>query len=397
MPGLPAIDEKALILLTLGMVLLVAVAVHFIGRKLPLPQVTLLILAGVVIGPSGFDLLPEEGQHWYPLIASSTLLMVGFLLGGKLSLDILRKNGRKILWFSAFEVLGAAVLVFSGLVVVGVDPALALLFAGIAPASAPAATMGVVRETEAQGPFTDTLLGVVAIDDAWGLMLFSFLLAIAGAIGSEAGALSVVLGEGAYELFGALLLGLLFGIPTAFLTKRIRAGEALETEALGVVLVCGGLALWLDVSFLLSIMVVGAAVVNIAGENGEPFQIIETFEWPLMVIFFVLSGASLQITDLWHIGGIGAAYILLRSAGLILGAWLGGRFAKAERLWCRWMGWALLPQAGVALGMALIAATHFPDHKNTILSIVIGSTVIFELTGPIFTRVVLHRVGEARD
>lgn len=388
--SMPAI---ALVLATLGAVLLIAVAAHFISKKVRIPQVTLLIVAGLLIGPSGFNVLPPGTQDWYPLISSMALLMVGFLLGGKLSLGMLRRSGREIMWFSLFEVLGATILIGCGLLAIGVDPPLALVLAGIGPASAPAATVAVVQEARAEGPFTDALLGVVAIDDAWGLIAFSVLLAVAGGLVGDGGPLTV-LAQGGLELAGALALGLVLGLPTAFLTRHLRAGEPLEAEALGIVLICGGLALWLNVSFLLSVMVVGAVIVNLARENEEPFRLIENIEWPFLVLFFVLSGASLRVEDLTLIGGIGVAYVAFRAFGLVAGAWLGGAIGRADPLHRRWMGLALMPQAGVALGMALIAGSHFPELKPVILPVVVGSTVVFELAGPLLTRLALARVGE---
>lgn len=387
------IQAIALVLATLGAVLLLAVAAHFISQKVRIPQVTLLIVAGLLIGPSGLDVLPPNIQDWYPLISSVALLMVGFLLGGKLSYGVLRRSGRAIMWISLFEVLGAAVFIGCGLMVIGAEPALALLLAGIGPASAPAATIGVVREVRAEGPFTEALLGVVAIDDAWGLIVFSILLAVAGGL-AGGGAPLAVLGQGGLELVGALALGLVLGLPTAFLTRFLRAGEPLEIEALGIVLICGGLALWLNVSFLLSVMIVGAVIVNLARENEEPFRLIENIEWPFLVLFFVLCGASLHLEDLKLIGGIGIAYVGLRALGLICGAWLGGQIGHADPARRRWMGLALMPQAGVAMGMALIAGNQFPEFERVILPVIIGSTVVFELTGPLLTRLALGRVGE---
>ncbi|NBB68700.1 MAG: cation:proton antiporter, partial [Alphaproteobacteria bacterium] len=170
-------DDLALIITTLGALLLLGLVGDLLSRALPLPRVTLLVLFGVAIGPPGLDLLPAQAADWYPLISDLALLMVGFLLGGKLSRETLGEVGTQVLTISAFEVVGVSLAVLLGLLAVGVPVEVALLLAGIAPASAPAAVINVTEQLGAKGRYTDTLLGIVALDDAWGLVVFSVLLA----------------------------------------------------------------------------------------------------------------------------------------------------------------------------------------------------------------------------
>ncbi len=379
--------------LALGGLLLVGLVTDEIGRRTRLPRVTLLILFGVAVGPSGLDLLPRAFQDWYEFLASVALTMVAFLLGGKLSFATLRSRGKTILAVSLTVVILTALLVGIGLIAIGTPVPMALLLAGIATATAPAATQDVVRQTRAKGPFTDTLLAVVAVDDAWGLVVFSLLLAVAKGIAGD-GAL-VILGHGLWELGGALAVGAAVGLPAAFLTGRLKPGEPMQAEALGLVFLCAGLAIWLGVSFLLAGMVAGAIVVNLAKHHSRPFHEIEHIEWPFMVFFFVLAGASLRLDSLHDIGLIGLAYLVLRTLARVLGGWIGGIVADAPILHRRWIGLALIPQAGVALGMALVAANHFPQLAETLLVVAIGATVVFEVVGPILTQRALRRVGEA--
>jgi Kef-type K+ transport system membrane component KefB len=269
----------------------------------------------------------------------------------------------------------------------------ALLLAAIATATAPAATTDVVHEIKADGPFSRVLLGVVAIDDAWGLIVFSFCLAAATSLSGGGDALTVML-HGLWELGGALLLGLLLGVPMAYFTGRIRGGEPTLAEALGLVFLCGGLALWLEVSFLLAAMVMGGTVAKLAKHHQRPFHEIQHIEWPFMILFFVLAGAALNVEALMALGTIGGGYIVLRTASRLFGAWLGGLFAHGSKIERRWMGLALMPQAGVALGMALVATQRIPELADTLLPIVISATVFFELIGPVLTRLALKRAGE---
>ena len=385
--------EIHFVFLALGGLLLIGMLADEIGRRTRLPRVTLMILFGVAAGPSGFDFLPQEVQGWYDFLASAALTMVAFLLGGKLSAATLRSHGKAIVIISATAVILTALVVGLGLVIVGTPIVLAFLLAGIATATAPAATQDVVKQSRAKGPFTDTLLGVVAVDDAWGLIVFSLLLLVAKAIIGDGSVEAVQ--HGLWEIGGAFAVGAAVGLPAAYLTGRLHPGEPIQAEALAVVFICAGLAIWLEVSFLLAGMTAGALVVNLARHHTRPFHEIEHIEWPFMVLFFVLAGASLNLGRLEEIGAIGIAYLILRTLSRVTGGWVGGTLARVPFLHCRWIGFALVPQAGVALGMALVAVNHFPELGNVLLATTIGTTILFEIFGPILTRVALRQVGEA--
>lgn len=386
----------AKILITFGGLFLIGLLADLLGRHTPLPRVTILLLAGFLIGPSALDWLPQFTKDWFPVLTGVALTMVGFLLGQKLTLPVLRELGRAVLTMSIGEAIITAMLVFSVLSLFDVPLVIALLLAGIAPATAPAATMDVVHELKAKGRFTDTLLDIVAIDDAWGLMIFSILLAIAQSLSGQAGAAEVLI-NCAWETGGALILGLILGLPMAYLTGRIRPGEPTQAEALGLVLLCSGLAVWADVSYILAAMVMGSVVANLATHHDRPFHAIEGIEWPFLILFFLLAGATLHMKTLAQVGFLGAGYICLRVTGRILGTWLGGWLSGTDPATRRWIGLALLPQAGVAIGMALLASQRFPEFKDIILTVVLGSTVIFELLGPLVTRRVLILMGEVKN
>ena len=381
------------ILLTLGALFLAGLAADLVGRFSRLPRVTLLLVVGIAIGPSGFSLLPSAFiAEWFPLLTHIALSMIGFLLGQKLTLEKLREGGRVVLGVSMGKAVGATLVVALALVLVGVDLPLALLLGGVAAATAPAATYDVVHESGVRGKFADMLLEVVAIDDAWGLLLFSILMAAAAAM-LDPGAAGAALWDGSLEIGGSLVLGFVLGVPMAYLTGRIRAGEPTQAEALGLVLLCSGAAIALNFSPILTSMVMGSTVASLASHHSQPFDVIEGFEWPFMILFFILTGASLEIGEIGHLGWIGATYILARALGTWLGCGIGARLTHASHDIRRWMGLALLPQAGVALGMALLASQRFPELADDLLTIVIASTVLLELTTPVLTRRVLTRVG----
>ena len=384
------IDEA---LLTLGGLLAAGLAADWLGRQVRIPRVTILILIGVAAGPSGLNLLPEAFHSWYDFLATAALTMVAFLLGGTLTRSRLAARGRDIAFVSIAVVLVTIAAVAGGLLLLGVDPAAALLLAGIATATDPAAIQDVVRQSGAKGRFADTLLGIVAIDDTWGLIAFSLLLIAAKSIAGAGG--GDVLLEGLWELGGAFAVGLGIGVPAAYLTGRLKPGEPMLVEALSVVFLCAGLAIWLGVSFLLAGMVAGAAVANIAPHHDYAFHEIELVEWPFMLLFFVLAGVSLDTGTLAGIGLAGLGYVVLRAAGRIAGGWAGAALAGVPRTERRWIGAALMPQAGVAVGMALVAAEQFPGLRDLIVPVTIATTIVFELAGPIVALVALERISSA--
>lgn len=384
--------DLAVTLITLGSLLLIGFVADGLGKRTRLPRVTILLAMGVLVGPHALDLLPQLAENWFSTITHMALVMVGFLLGGKVTGPLLAERGKQILFISLSVVLLTALVEWLGLLAAGFPMAVALVLAGVAPATDPAATVDVVHESGAEGPFVRTLLGIVAIDDAWGLVLFSVVLAAIDT--ANGGGIAEAMLHGGRELLGAVLLGLVLGAPMSYLTGRVKPGEPTLVEALGLVILCGGLAIWLEVSPLLAAMTMGVVVANLAHHHERPFHEIENIEWPFMVFFFVLSGAALRVDTLPDVGILAAAYVVLRIGGRILGAWAGARVCGAEPRVQRWMGLALMPQAGIALGMALVAAQRFPELAETVLPVVIVSTVFFELAGPVCTRYTLGRAGE---
>ena len=370
--------DHALPLITLGVLFLGGLVVDQLGHLTKLPRVTMLLLLGVLVGESGLGVLPQAAEAWFQPISFVALTMVAFLLGGSLTRENMTRHGRAILAISLSIVAGTTVIVFAGLTMLGLDSGLALLLGAIATATAPAAMADVIRQSGVRNGFTETLSGIVAVDDIWGLIVFSFCLTVVHQSDGWAGPL---LGAGR-DIGGAVMLGIAIGGPSAFLTGRLKRGEPLQTEAIGVVLLTAGLALWLEVSFLVAGMTAGAVIANFARHHDYAFHEIEHIEWPFMLLFFVLAGASLELDALWSLGWIGFAYMVLRIAARLVsgevGAWIG-RVPEIER---HVYGPALLPQAGVAVGMALVATETVPEWSPMIMTLTVASTVVFEVIGP---------------
>jgi Kef-type K+ transport system membrane component KefB len=383
-------------LLLVGGLLLAGYAAHLLGGRLHVPRVTLLILLGVLCGPHLLNVVPTALSDLFPYAAHFALAMIGFLLGEAFAGKELRRMGRSMLWLPVTYVAFSTVFVFIGVIAVEWTVVPALLLAGIAPASAPAATVDIVHENRSKGPLARTLLKVVAIDDALVVIWFSLLLTVAESIVGQRPAATKIL-WGFWDVFGALLLGVLLGFPMAWLTGRLRPGEPAILEAAGFVFLCGGLATLLGVSYLLACMTLGVVVANRAQHYTRPFHAIEGASDPFLTAFFVLAGFNLELDAVADVGLLGLVYVFMRATGLILGGRVGARLGGAPAVVRRHIGWCLLPQAGVALGLALLAAEKIPEVGQRLLPMVIATTIIFEIAGPIATQHHLRLAGEGSD
>lgn len=384
-------DVAPYFLLTVGGMLLLGLLASAIAKRTPLPRVTILLLFGVAIGGDGLDLVPDLFSDHFDVVADITLVMIGFLIGGKLTFASIKGSALVVFWISLVAAVVTVVVVAMSLSVCGVDHQLAIVLGCIAAATAPAAIYDVVAQFHKQRKFSRQLLSIVALDDIWGLVLFG--LGIAYLKSTASGAASgEILFSVVRELGGAIALGLVMGTPAAYLTGRVKKGQPILSEALGLVLVCGGLALWLEVSHLIAAMVMGCVIANRAKHHKYPFHALEGVESVFLVIFFVLAGVMLDLEALMKVGVMGTTFVLARAVGKYLGGWLGGTVAGADRLTKQWIGLAMLPQAGVAIGMALVASSHLPQYEQVMLPVVISSTVIFEIIGPMVTRLAIKRV-----
>ncbi|MDI5891272.1 cation:proton antiporter [Halomonas rhizosphaerae] len=380
-------------LMLLGVILSTSILADVVASRTRLPRISLLVLVGVgvaVIQQWGLDqpgARPLDGLA-EPLIQVA-LVMVAFLLGGELTLDRLRSTGSLILIVSLSVILAGVLSVGLGLLALGFPLAVAVSLAAISVATDPAAVSETVNESGDSRLRARLLLGIVAIDDGWGILAFGLAMALLGWWLSGDGGLALL--HATWELGGAILLGAAIGLPAAWLTGRLRRGEPTQVEAIALILLLAGTSAWLGVSSLLAAMLAGALVANLSRHHTRSFNEIEHIEWPFLVFFFVLSGASVDLYHLDEALGLTLAYILLRLAGRYLGGMLGVRLARERQAELPGnLGLALTPQAGVAMGMVLLAAERFPEHGPVLLSAVVASTVVFEILGPLLVRRVLR-------
>ncbi len=384
--------SNAVDLLLIGSIMLLALGAHFVGQRMHVPRVTLLILVGALAGPRMLDLVPVTASENFSLVTELTLAMVGFLLGERMSFRDLRQ-GRQAIIISLTVTLVTALVIFLAVWLVTRNIAASLLLAAIATATDPAATLDVIRESESRGPLTRLVAQVVAIDDAWGAMLFSILLVFAGLVSGNGMSIMATLGHGVVEVVGAIILGVALGLPMAWLTGRIKPGEPMLLESAGFVFLAAGAAGALNVSYLLTCMTLGVTVANMARHHMRPFGSIEGISEPFLALFFFLAGFSLDWSLLPSLGLLGGVYVLARTAGRLLGGYTGGVLAGSEREIQYRNGACLLPQAGVAMGLALVATARMPE-LTFLLPLVVGSTVVFEVIGPPVAMYQLRRAGE---
>ncbi|MBF0285048.1 MAG: cation:proton antiporter [Magnetococcales bacterium] len=384
------------VLLTLSGLFLLGFIADALARRVRLPRVTLLLLLGILMGPAGTGLVSGGNREWLAVIAHVTLLMVGFLLGGTVTIARFRRYGWTVLLLSVSVLTLVMGMVFGGMVLLGMPMAACILFAVLATPTDPVAPTDVVHELRARGPFAQTLLAVIAINDSAGFFVFSgalALAALAGAGGPDAAPPSFWLTV--WELGGALQIGAVLGLVLAKVSDHLRNKETLMAGTLGLLALCGGLASYLNTSFFLAVITMGAVSANLTPHSWKPFRLVERFLWPFLILFFLVAGASLDPTSLAAIGPPALVYIGARILGKLAGGWIGGQLAGAGGTMVTWIGPALLPQAGVALTMAFIASHRFPEMKDVLLPVVISGVMVFELVGPIFTRQALIKAGEA--
>ncbi len=385
-------------ILSLGIIFLTGFVVSKIIEKVRLPAVTGDLILGIIIGEEFLNLLSHRILSSSSFVSSIVLGLIAFAIGQNFSLERFRKIGKTVIFISIFEAVGAWILVtFVFHFIVKQPLYISIIFGAIASATAPAATVMVIREYRAKGLFTNILLGVVAIDDAWCLIIFSLSLAVARVLAMhESGGLLLLeaFGHGIMEIGGAFALGILLGFLFKVFSRHIKTEQGLEIYTLGFILIAIGIAIHLHISILLSSMVLGATVVNTLKGDERFFRALKGLEYPLYLLFFVLAGANLELESLKHLGIFGLAYLFTRIAGKVIGARIGATLGKAPQNVRRYIGFGLIPQAGVALGVALIAKNDFPLYGGIIFDTIIGTTVIYEIFGPIITKWALQRAGD---
>lgn len=364
-------------------------------KKLRLPDVTGYLLGGLLIGPYLLGILSAEAAEGLAIISDMALGFIAFTVGGEFKFSYFKRVGATPIVIAFFESIIAVLFVTLGLLVAGCELPFAIVLGAIAAATAPAATVMVIKQYKARGPVTETLLSVVAIDDAVALVAFGFAVAIAGTLNStESVSLLASIAAPVVEVLLAVGLGIGIGFVFTFALRFFPHRDARLALVIAFVFLGSALATALNVSALLLCMALGATFTNLSRTSAEVYSLCDQLTPPLFMMFFVLSGADLNITVLPSIGLIGVVYVLLRVAGKWSGAALGAKLMKAPETVCRYLGPALIPQAGVAIGLTFVAQTVVPQYAETIRAVILCGTLIYELVGPAITKKTLQKAGE---
>ncbi|MBO7303003.1 MAG: cation:proton antiporter [Clostridia bacterium] len=410
------------ILLSLSIALLAGLLLSRLAKAMKLPAVTAYLVAGILVGPFLLGRVSIFGTHLgfseddleaFKIISEVALGFIAFSIGNEFRLSDLKKNGKAATVVGIFQAVVATLLVDAVLIIIAVTtnvisvPA-AIVLGAIASATAPAATLMVVKQYKAKGPLTDILLPIVAIDDAVGLILFSVSFGIAKSIGTGAGISVIsVLVNPLLEVVLSLLLGALMGFlfhlcERFFHSRSKRLAVSVTFVLLSVALSMMSFTIGevhIAFSSLLVCMMLGTVFCNICDFSLELMDRVDRWTAPLFILFFVISGAELDLTVFMSIGIVlvGVAYILARSAGKYLGAFASSKAMKCDDKIVKYLGITLLPQAGVALGMAIKASdeTNGLGKDGAIVAqITLFAVLIYELFGPLLTKISLTKAGE---
>lgn len=388
------------IVLNLGLLVLIAYLLAFSIRK-RIPSVLTYILVGLVLGRSAANFIDPTFMQLDSLLSTLILAFIAFQIGDTFRWNNVRQLGVKAIAMSGFEGVftalvvcgGLVALFYSGLLHVAHPLPVALLLGATAAATAPAATFMVVREQNAKGPFTNYLLMAVTFDDAVGIIIFDFCTVIARALLYGGGInMAEVIISPLQEIGMSVLCGVALGLLLTLICRYIPAKEGATTVTIAIVLLAAGLSNQFGFSPLLSAMVLGAIFANTSKASRNVFQYVDEWVPPLFLLFFVISGATLDVSLLPGVGLIGLAYALLRAFGKIFGDNLGATIVRAPEEVRRYLGFAMLPQAGVAIGFAMLIKSMFPE-LGYITTIVMTIVIIFEIVGPIGTQYALKKSG----
>lgn len=393
-------SDAAVIIISLAIMLLCGFMLTRVTKKLKLPNVTAYIVTGILIGPFCLDLLPKTFIEGTGFLADIALAFIAFSTGEFFKFSKLKNNAGKVVVITLAEALMASVVVFFlAYWILSLNLAFSIVLAALASATAPASTMMTIRQTGAKGDFVDTLLQVVAYDDIVALLAYS--IAISVALSSTTGA---AVGFGSIVLpilknLGVLALGGVWGLFMKVLIQKKRSTDNRLIISLALILSFCGICSAMNISPLLGCMAMGTVYINTTDDD-KLFMQLNYFTPPILLLFFVRSGASFDLNSLIKpsgaIGGvplilIGVLYFFVRIIGKYVGAFLGCLVTKKPRETRNYFGLALIPQAGVAIGLAAIGARALGGEMGAALeTIILASSVLYELIGPACAKLSLY-------
>ena len=381
----------------LAIILIAGLLMGKVISYLKLPKVTGYLIAGILIGPFVLKLVPNDAVNDLTVISEAALGFIAYNIGSSLNFNKLKSIGKGIIIISLLEALMASFVVTLAMkFIFGQTLEFSLAIGAIASATAPAATIMVLKQYNAKGPLVDTLIPVVAIDDGIAVIAFGIAIAFAKIISKGASSVSIwTFLEPFIEIFSSLLLGCVIGLGLVYLNKLSKQKESTLSLVIMAIFLVIGLADYFNISNLLACMALGATVSNIVESRSKLLSTLDNITSPIFIAFFTISGIQLDLSVLKTVGVLGIGYVVFRVIGKILGAAIGAEIAKSEPVVKKYLGLTLVPQAGVAIGLTMIVGEVLPSCGDYIRAIILASTVIYELIGPLCTKVAIFKAGEA--
>lgn len=397
-------NAVAAVIISIALMLFLGFLMTRLTKKLRLPNVTAYIVTGILIGPYCLDLIPQAVIRGMDFLSDIALAFIAFSTGEFFRLSTLKKNGMKVVIITVFEALMATVVVFIvTYYILGVDLAFSVVLAALASATAPASTVMTIRQTGAHGDFVDTLLQVVALDDVVGLIAYSVSISVALALSMGSAALNVgsILAPIGINI-GVFLLGGMFGLFLKWLMPKKRSTDNRLIISVSLLFAFCGICAMLDVSPLLGCMSMGTVYINVTNDE-KLFKQLNYFTPPILLLFFVRSGLTFRLDALVDSSAavgttpllvIGIVYFFVRIVGKYGGAFLGCKIAKKPKQVSNYLGLALIPQAGVAIGLAALGARTLGGETGVALeTVILASSVLYELVGPACAKLSLYLSG----
>ena len=402
-------------IIVFGIIIITGFIFGEIVAKVNLPKVTGYILAGILLNPGLFNIIPNDFISHTGLITNISLSVITFLVGGTLSFSHIKKLGKGILFITLFEAEFAFLAVF--ICFMGITPVffhfpetawftlfipLSLLIGSLASPTDPSATLAVVHEYKAKGDVTSTIMGVAAIDDALGIVNYSIAIAMAEAFTLHQNFSYSSIFTPLIVIGGAIMLGIVFGLIFNAITLIIKNDTegAFVVCIIGLLLLCFGIATLLGVNELLATMLMGVIVVNFNSEGSKIFKIIEgNTEELIFVLFFTLSGMHLNFSVLSTSYILVLFFVVSRAIGKFSGTFVGASVSKSSTAVKKYTASGLIPQGGIVIGLALMIKQNpaFGAISDIIITVIIGATVIHELIGPVLAEMTLKKAGETND
>lgn len=410
-------DASTITLLTISVAILAGLFLSRLAKLMKLPAVTAYLVAGIIIGPFCLGMLDIPGLGFnkthdveaFKIFSEVALGFIAFTIGNEFRIKQLKAIGKQATVIAIIQALTATVLVDASLIALSflmpdtLTPPVAIVLGAIATATAPAATLMVVRQYKAKGKLTDILLPVVALDDAVGLIVFAVSFGVAKAMENGQFDLVSIIVNPLLEIVLSLLLGFIMGAIFTFSERFFSSNSKRLTIAITFVLATVGISMiklefgpvHISFSSLLVCMMLGTVFCNLCDFSEDMMERADKWTAPLFVLFFVLNGAELDLSVFanWSIVIVGVVYIIFRSLGKYFGAYSSAKLMKCDNSIVKYLGITLLPQAGVAIGMSLTAAKDL-ESGSLIRNICLFAVLVYELFGPMATKIALIKSGD---